>query len=71
MRLEVQGSSMKYDRKTYWEDHKTLFGEPLLKEDKIPEDLQFLQDFYDRWIAEQIKEVKKMGIRKASEGYEL
>ena len=61
---------MKYDRKFYWEDHKTLFGEPL-KEKEIPEDLQFLQDFYDGWIAEQIKEAKKMGIRKASEGYEL
>lgn len=59
MRLEVQGLSMKYERTWIW------------KEKEIPEDLQFLQDFYDGWIAEQIKEAKKMGIRKASEGYEL
>ncbi len=61
---------MKHDRKFYWEDHKFLFAEAL-KEKEIPEDLQFLQDFYDGWIAEQIKEAKKIGIRKASEGYEL
>jgi hypothetical protein len=50
---------MKYERTWKWE------------EKEIPEDLQFLQDFYDGWIAEQIKEAKKMGIRKACEGYEL
>ena len=50
---------MKYDRTWKWE------------EKEIPEDLQILQDFYDGWIAEQIKEAKKMGIRKASEGYEI
>lgn len=70
MRLEVQGICMKYDRKFYWEDHTTIF-EPFLKEDKIPEDLQFLQDFYDGWIAKQIKEAKKMRIRKASEDYDV
>ena len=61
---------MKHDRKYYWEDHKFLFEEAL-KGNNIPEDLQFLQDFYDGWIARQIKEAKKMGIRKASEGYEV
>ena len=50
---------MKHDRTWKW------------KEKEIPEDLSFLQDFYDGFIAERLKEVKKMGIRKASEGYEL
>ena len=59
MRLEVRGLSMKYERTWKWE------------EKEIPEDLQFLQDFYDGWIAKQIKEAKKMRIRKACEGYEL
>jgi len=59
MRLEVRGLSMKYERTWKWE------------EKEIPEDLQFLQDFYDGWIAEQIKEAKKIRIRKACEGYEL
>lgn len=63
---------MKHDRKFYWEDHKTLFGEHL----EIPKDLDFLdfqsfQGFIDGWVAKQIKEAKKIGIRKASEGYEV
>ena len=41
------------------------------EEKDIPEDLQFLQDFYDGWIAEQMKEERRDEIQHCAKGYEV
>ena len=50
---------MKYERTWKWE------------EKEIPEDLQFLQDFYDGCIAEQIKEARKTEIQNCGTIFEI